>query len=164
MKNENFYKGAENEDLLDYVDGKRKEFLEQYLDFSFQEYLEDVYHYSIEADDINRLNNIGADIIYAFNCSLLEDERFLTTKIISHFRESKKKEIFGLSFGGLSCHSSGGKPMTWWYALATHQGHYSNAFDIATHRCKDKYIVSDSEFVGKPLSYLIEHLRKENRI
>lgn len=164
MKKENFYKVAENEDLLDYVNDKKKEFLEQYLDLSFQEYLEDVYHYSIEDDDINHLKNIGADIIHEFNCSLLEDEHFLATKIVSHFRESKKKEIFGLSFDGFSCHSSAGEPITWWYALATHQGRYSNAFDITTYKCKSKHTVLDSEFVGKPLSYLVEHLRKENRI
>lgn len=162
LKKENFYKVAENEDLLDYVNAKKKEFLEQYLDFSFQEYLENVYHYSIESDDINDLKNIGTDIVYEFNCSLLDDERFLAATIVSHFKESKEKEVFGLSFSGLSWHSSGGESTTWWYALVIHQGRYR--FDIEMHKCRCKHAVSNSEFVGKPLSYLVEHLRKENRI
>lgn len=160
--NEKRYEVVENEVLLEYVNNKKKEFLEQYLDFSFQEYLEDVFCYSIENDDINNLINIGSDLIFAFNDSLLEDETFLAFTVQSHFRESNRTEVFGLSFEAEFPSKDKKKSTSFWYSLVIYKG-YRN-FDITLQQCNNEHAVLDSCFVGKPLSNLIERLRKEGRL
>ena len=150
-----------NESMLDYINNKKKAFLEQYRDISFLEYLEDVYHYSIEDDDINYLAFIGKDLINEFNQSLLKDEIFLEFPVLSHFRDSKKKDIFCL-YRNQEIYSLNSKITIIWFALVVHPNNKN--IDIAFYEHKNWTAVLDSDFVEKPLSYLIEHLKEENKI
>lgn len=145
------------QDIQEYVWERDEEFMESRRDMT----LEELLHGDV-ACSIDDLKNFDEVLREEFLTELFDDDEFLETKIISHYKKDDGTRIFGLQkYASCEFCKVYAGTITRQFALIVNAKTKSTSLEICVCNEIDMEMLRYSKYVGKTIRYLKETMLKD---